>query len=202
MLINTHILIGRKIYENIDCDKRALLKETQFIWGNVKPDCAFKYKLMKHYKDESFIMIINKIEFLSNLSIKDLYTTYTINKFNQELGVICHFLCDYFCLPHHQRWEFKSANIVKEHLMYEKNLDKVAKEYNFTDEKNIEIKPDNVVEFINEMLLEYEMLLGCENYSSYERDLRYAFYVCNTIMNMIINNIIENEYKIRIASNL
>ena len=196
MLINTHMLMGRKIYENMDYDKNALLKETQFIWGNIKPDCALKYKVMKHYKDESFLMIINKIEFLSNLSIKDLYTTYTINKFNQELGVICHFLCDYFCLPHHQRWEFKSANIVKEHLMYEKNLDKVAKEYNFTDEKNIEIKAENVVEFINEMLFQYE------NYSSYEHDLRYACYVCNTIMNMIIDNIIENEYKIRIASSL
>lgn len=80
--------------------------------------------------------------------------------------------------------------------MYEKNLDKVAKEYNFTDEKNIEIKAENVVEFINEMLFQYE------NYSSYEHDLRYACYVCNTIMNMIIDNIIENEYKIRIASSL
>ena len=84
MLINTHMLMGRKIYENMDYDKKALLKETQFIWGNIKPDCALKYKLMKHYKDESFLMIINKIEFLSNLSIKDLYTTYTINKFNQD----------------------------------------------------------------------------------------------------------------------
>ena len=83
MLINTHMLMGRKIYENMDYDKKALLKETQFIWGNIKPDCSLKYKLMKHYKDESFLMIINKIEFLSNLSIKDLYTTYTINKFNQ-----------------------------------------------------------------------------------------------------------------------
>ena len=70
MLINTHMLMGRKIYENMDYDKKALLKETQFIWGNIKPDCALKYKLMKHYKDESFLMIINKIEFLSNLSIK------------------------------------------------------------------------------------------------------------------------------------
>ena len=196
MLINTHMLMGRKIFENMDYDKKALIKETHFIWGNIKPDCVSKYKLKKHYKDESFIMIINKIEFLSNLSIKDLYTSYSINKFNQELGVICHFLCDYFCLPHNQRWEFKSANIVKEHLIYEKNLDNIAKEYNFTAEKNTEIKPTKVVEFLNEMLSEYE------SDSSYENDLRYACYVCNTIMNMIINNIIENEYKIRISNNL
>ena len=63
-------------------------------------------------------------------------------------------------------------------------------------ENKIEIKAENVVEFINEMLFQYE------NYSSYEHDLRYACYVCNTIMNMIIDNIIENEYKIRIASSL
>ena len=65
-----------------------------------------------------------------------------------------------------------------------------------TDEKNTEIKPTKVVEFLNEMLSEYE------SDSSYENDLRYACYVCNTIMNMIINNIIENEYKIRISNNL
>ena len=80
--------------------------------------------------------------------------------------------------------------------MYEKNLDKVAKEYNFTDEKNIEIKVENVIEFINEMLFQYE------NYSSYEHDQVLVMYA-NTIMNnMIIDNIIENEYKIRIASSL
>ena len=88
------------------------------------------------------------------------------------------------------------VNLQTDDIIYEKNLDKVAKEYNFTDEKNIEIKAENVVEFINEMLFQYE------NYSSYEHDLRYACYVCNTIMNMIIDNIIENEYKIRIASSL
>ncbi len=58
MLINTHMLMGRKIFENMDYDKKALIKETHFIWGNIKPDCVSKYNLKKHYKDESFIMII------------------------------------------------------------------------------------------------------------------------------------------------
>lgn len=196
MMINTHMLFGKMLYENIDYDKKNLIKDTQFLWGNVKPDCASKYKFKKHYKDESFVMIVNKIEFLCNLSIKDLYTSYTINKFNQELGVICHFLCDYFCFPHNKRWEFKSANVVKDHLKYEKNLDKVAKEYQFNSAKNTEIKPDDVVDFINDMLKEYE------NKPDYLNDLRYANYVCNTIINTVIESVIENEYKIKIAESL
>ena len=43
MLINTHIGIAKKIYENMDSDKRILLKVLQFVWGNVKPDCVSKY---------------------------------------------------------------------------------------------------------------------------------------------------------------
>ena len=194
--MNTHKSLAVSFIKNVELDKKFLINDKHFVWGNLKPDSVSKYKFKKHYFDESINMIVNKILFLFSMTVDDIFIRYTVGKFNQELGVICHFLCDYFCLPHHQRWEFKSANIVKEHLMYEKNLDKVAKEYNFTDEKNIEIKAENVVEFINEMLFQYE------NYSSYEHDLRYACYVCNTIMNMIIDNIIENEYKIRIASSL
>ena len=187
MLINTHMLMGRKIYENMDYDKKALLKETQFIWGNIKPDCALKYKLMKHYKDESFLMIINKIEFLSNLSIKDLYTTYTINKFNQELGVICHFLCDYFCLPHHQRWEFKSPGAVKDHVLYENDLNKFSKTHKVRKELNTSLTCDDIRMYICSLQKEYEGIV------SYEKDLQYASHICNTIINLILDEVILNQ---------
>ncbi len=36
------------------------------------------------------------------------------SKFSEELGVVCHFLCDFFFeKPHNQRWEFKSKSCKK-----------------------------------------------------------------------------------------
>lgn len=188
MLISTHKLIGKKLLETMDNEKKQLfIKENHFIWGTIKPDFVSKYKLKKHYMDESFVMIINKIFFLARLSLEDLNTGYSINKFSQELGVVCHFLCDFFCMPHNLRWEFKKANVVKDHILYERNLDKVSKEFHFDNEFNDKLTNVEVIRFIKDMRIEYELN------NSYENDLKYSFYVCNSVINMIMDSIMSNE---------
>ena len=117
MFINTHLLIGNSIINNIDNKNSFFINEKSFLYGNIKPDLPSKYYLIKHYLDESLDMIIHKINYLCTLSLESLSKDFTINSFNQELGVICHFLCDFFCVPHSYRWEFKHS--MKEHLQYE-----------------------------------------------------------------------------------
>ena len=190
MMINTHKILAKNFINNLDDEKKIIIKESQFSWGNIKPDFASKYKLKKHYLDESIEMIIGKINFLSSLSLSYIYNVYGINKFNQELGVICHFLCDYFCLPHNQRWEFKSANVVKEHLKYEKELNKVAKIVKFPKIINRNVSSADADKFILDLIKAYEQEEG------YVNDLKYAYYACNTILNMIIGEILYNELQI------
>ncbi|MGL5244511.1 MAG: zinc dependent phospholipase C family protein, partial [Sarcina sp.] len=127
MLVNTHILIGQNVLKNIDSKKSIIISDKNFLYGSIKPDMVSKYKLKKHYLDESYDMVIKKINYLSSLNLDDMNKRFSMSKFSQELGVICHFLCDFFCVPHSERWEFKHS--MNRHIKYEKELAIVAKEY-------------------------------------------------------------------------
>lgn len=186
-MVNTHKMLAQNFIQNINENKLFMIKDTHFIWGNLKPDGASKYKFKKHYFEESFPMIINMIKTLSSMTVSDIYKYYSINKFNQELGVICHFLCDYFCVPHNQRWEFKSTNAVKEHVLYEKELSKVAKTFIIRREINTHLSSNDIEKFILELKNDYEEEM------SYENDLRFAYFVCNSVINLILEEVLLNE---------
>lgn len=187
MLMTTHKMLAQDFIYNMDKNKKVLINQNHFIWGNIKPDCASKYKLKKHYMDESLDMVVNKIQFLSSLSIEDIYKNYSENKFSQELGVVCHFLCDFFCIPHNKRWEFKSANVMKEHVMYEKDLSKVAKEFKIRKDIERSINSEEIRSYILYLQGEYEKVM------EYDNDLDFAYYVCQSVINMILDEVMINE---------
>ena len=134
-MINTHRIIGENILKYANSKSIYLINKKRFIWGNIKPDCTPKYKVKKHYYDESIDMIVEKIIYLASLKLEDVYYDIKLGKFSEELGVVCHFLCDFFCAPHYYRWEFKSTNAVKQHVMYEQKLAKLCKNF----------KPTNII---------------------------------------------------------
>ena len=187
MLINTHKVIAENILKYTNSKSIYLINDYRFIWGNIKPDCVLKYKMIKHYFIESIDIIIEKIKKLCSLSLQDIYYKISVNKFSEELGVICHFICDYFCAPHFYRWEFKNTSQVKNHVKYEKDLAKIAKEFNSTGIITSNINTENIKEFIYDLQNQYEGSLDFKN------DLTYAYYACNSIVNMILNKVFLNE---------
>ena len=187
MLINTHKIIANNLLNIASGKKLYLIDSRRFIWGNIKPDCVSKYKFKKHYYNESIDMIVKKIEELSRLSISTIYFEYGKGKFSEELGVICHFLCDYFCLPHNQRWEFK--NSMKKHISYENQLAKFIKQVNITNYINDDLRIKDIKGFIDINLKKYEKNTG------YINDLSYSYYICNSVINTILNVVVMNEYK-------
>lgn len=189
-MINTHKVVGENIIKYANSKSIYLINNSRFIWGNIKPDCVPKYTFMKHYFDESIDMVIGKITYLSSLTLEDVYYKMTIGKFSEELGVICHFLCDYFCAPHYYRWEFKSTSAVKHHMMYEKKLAKIAKQFKPTGIINTNIKSEDIKDFILQLQKQYDGIVN------YNKDLTFSYYVCDSIVNMILNNIFINNRKV------
>lgn len=189
-MINTHKVMGENIIKYANSKSIYLINNSRFIWGNIKPDCVPKYTFMKHYFDESIDMVIGKITYLSSLTLEDVYYKMTIGKFSEELGVICHFLCDYFCAPHYYRWEFKSTSAVKHHMMYEKKLAKLAKNFRPTGIINTNLKSETIKDFILQLQKQYD---GIVNYNN---DLTFSYYVCDSIVNMILNNVFLNDKRI------
>lgn len=184
--MNTHMLIANELLNQANGNKIYLINRKRFIWGNIKPDCVSKYKLKKHYYNESIYMILDKIYELSNLSISDVIFDYGKNKFSEELGVVCHFLCDFFCVPHNQEWHFKNA--LKKHVIYEKVLAAVAKKYKPIPYIYSNLKVEDIEKFIVYHQLKYQRKV------SYTNDLTFSYFVCNSIINCILNQVVINEY--------
>jgi len=189
-MMNTHKTMGENIIKYANTKSVYLINNKRFVWGNVKPDCAPKYKFKKHYYDESIDMIVEKIIYLSSLTLEDVNYNMTVGKFSEELGVVCHFLCDFFCAPHYYRWEFKSTSAVKQHMMYENNLAKLAKNFKPTGIINTNIEPNDIKDFIVQLQKQYDGILD------YENDLTFSYYVCDSVLNMILENVFLNDNKV------
>lgn len=187
MILNTHLTISNALIENLDSSKSFFISEKNFIYGNIKPDMTSKYVLHKHYLKESFDMIIEKIKSLCKLSLDFIEKYFSISKFSQELGVICHFLCDFFCVPHSQRWEFSHS--FKKHVIYEKDLQSIAKDTNFKTLEKASIHHIGVEEFFNKLYKEYVKK------EDFENDLFFSTYMCNSVVDYILNCILDNTVR-------
>lgn len=192
-MINTHKAMGENIIKYANTKSIYLINDKRFLWGNIKPDCTPKYKFKKHYFDESIDMIVEKITHLSSLTLEDVYYDMTVGKFSEELGVVCHFLCDFFCAPHYYRWEFKSTSAVKHHMLYENKLSKLAKNFKPTGIIYTNIESSNIREFILQLQKQYDGTLD------YYNDLTFSYYVCDSVLNMILNNVFLNNSKVNKA---
>lgn len=185
--MGTHKLFANNFLKYADSGMVNLIDDKKFIWGNVKPDYVSKYKLKKHFYDESIDMILEKIDFLSSMSVEEISYEYGKKKFSAELGVVCHFLSDYFCFAHNKRWNLKNA--LKRHVVYEKQLSNVAKNFNFSSFRNTELVIEDMGLFIEENLKHYETS------HSYENDLIYATFICNTVINTLLSQVVNNVYE-------
>ena len=190
MMASTHKLIANNIYSNFDIEKQKIVKQKSYIWGNVKPDYISKYKFKNHYFDESIDMTIELINKLSSLSINKIDRDIGFGKFSALLGVVTHFICDYYCLAHYERLRFKNA--MKRHISYERELSKISRDYNFVNNSYLEVKivdEYSLREFINKTLELYSKDPGMSS------DLSFSYYVSNTVVNFILDNVIENSNK-------
>ncbi|EGT5619142.1 hypothetical protein BUL45_08745, partial [Clostridium perfringens] len=124
MLYKTHLEIGENTFNTIEGRGRNLIDKKSFLKGNVLPDISPKYRLKKHGRKQFEEIIEEKIANLSRLSSDEIINNLGKEKFSIELGVICHFLCDFFSLPHDEEWGFKESVTLK-HVLYEKKLHKV-----------------------------------------------------------------------------
>ena len=112
MIPGTHLLIARIAYEHVLKKTNVKLDYQAFAYGNIKPDLDKSCINCWHTFEDSVNIINAYAEELveSKVSVKE---------FSEALGMICHFVCDYFCL-HHGREYWKKDPIA--HGIYEVKL--------------------------------------------------------------------------------
>ena len=87
-----------------------MLDYRSFNYGNIIPDYDPRLISIPHYKEKSFERITAMIEKAGTINAKQC--------FSYEIGIINHYICDYFCQAHNYS---EYDNYVR-HLVYEKKL--------------------------------------------------------------------------------
>lgn len=174
------------------------LDKDKLLWGSVAPDVLPKYKLIRHYKDESMNYIakeIMKLIFVSRyINFNKVEDPIAIKLLSREIGIISHYLSDYVCYPHANRWTFFGS--MKKHVKYESNLNDFARTHDFKknvvqvddidiyDGKFISLK-SKIKDYIDEVVKDYSQK------NSFANDLNFALSLNLKMTYFILDTIIE-----------
>ena len=109
MIINTHILFSKIIYKHCLKELNFKLDKYIFMYGNIKPDIS-----SDTFKDSHILK--DSIDIVSKYSTELSNNKLDIKEFSIILGMMCHYIADYFCLYHTE--EYRKKSIFK-HLAYE-----------------------------------------------------------------------------------
>ncbi|WP_143151279.1 zinc dependent phospholipase C family protein [Tepidibacter formicigenes] len=181
--MQTHKIIANHMHYNIKNSLNVNLNENFLIYGAMKPDIAPRLAIKKHYKNQSFDFVLDEILNLINDGLKE--NPISINKFSTKLGVISHFLSDFFCLPHHDRHYYHDKLI--EHLKYEKTLHEHFTNFKGLDKIKIpyleNIDKNNIKNFIEELHDIYK-----NNKMGFENDITGSINISCAIGILIVEN--------------
>ncbi|KAB3525508.1 zinc dependent phospholipase C family protein [Alkaliphilus serpentinus] len=168
MMLKTHILIGQKVFDNIkELYNMKQLHRTSFIIGNIKPDIVYRLLIKSHCMKDSLYFVVNEINRLLSSEVED------IKEFSSSLGVINHFLSDFFCSAHYYQSEEFNGSI--NHFKYEMKLHQAF--IKMERQKLLSLKELNINRYVKDSFLSSIYFLENEyknQMPSIETDIIYA----------------------------
>lgn len=177
MLVGTHKIIAKLVYRHLIAKLNFKLDWSKFVYGNFQPDMNRSYVDCDHTLEDSLLCINYNAEELmrSDVSVKE---------FSFALGIICHFVCDYFCLQHTMDYWKKDplAHGVYEAALHAKILKgNINLKYKCKHEKNLE-----------QMVLKLRRKYDGEP-ASIDRDINYAIIAALSISEMITSRWLKHK---------
>lgn len=116
MTYQTHAYFGKVLYSCIREFWNADISEKHLIVGSVKPDRSSMFLSHPHFWNYSKKFVYKKIKKLSSVK---LVPGKKNKKFSMELGIVLHYIADFFTAVHNI-----SPNRVLEHMAFEDELHK------------------------------------------------------------------------------
>ncbi|MGE5329134.1 MAG: zinc dependent phospholipase C family protein [Deltaproteobacteria bacterium] len=183
MLYKTHLFFSKITYDNMLCENRVKINKLGFKYGNIKPDIIMNFKDIPHNYFSSAEYINSEINALieKTICMKDLHS----NDFAVNLGVINHYIADFFCMPHNKNLVNKS---IVSHFIYERKLDTICKKIKiyklkkYLNSNTLTLNPkDNISEVLHLIYHSYK-----QKKFSATNDIFYAIYTCIIVNNYIV----------------
>lgn len=109
MILNTHIIFSKIVYKHCLKELNFKLNRILFMYGNIKPDISPTSCRNPHTLKDSLNVVSECFDKLSHSELD-------IKQFSIILGIMCHYISDYFCLYHTE--EYSNKNIFR-HIAYE-----------------------------------------------------------------------------------
>lgn len=125
MLPQSHKIISEFVYENVRTQLGIELDKSSLIYGSIKPDFAPHLAKLDHFKPQIFDLVLDEIHLLSQIQPKE--DSSFMKAYSENIGIVTHFIADFFCLPHNDRVTYRKATIVN-HIYYEQRLHKLFKD--------------------------------------------------------------------------
>lgn len=189
----THLCISNKLRKLVKKELNVKLNTFSFFWGSIKPDLSSKYIKIPHYKRDSNKFIQDEIKKIINTKVYEGKSC--SNSFSERLGIITHYLADFFCFVHSDLFKGNMS----EHLLYEikmlfnniKHFDRILSDKNHEDiVKNHSVT--SICENID--ILNDKYLAACTD-NSYETDMIYTLTACSSLCISIISECLASERK-------
>jgi|GEM_PF-911868 len=158
------------------------LDRIAFVYGNIEPDQTPAMWFHPHFRKFCSRSIASITEELAEISLSS--TGRVGAYYSKELGMLCHYICDYFCFAHNE--EFSGS--IKQHIAYENDLDTYLRRdcLNLLDMDGSDKLPrfSSAVELAGSIEAAHGEYINSE--FSLQSDLRFAFDACVTaIINIV-----------------
>lgn len=126
MLSHTHWLISEQLLQALEPGQRAVIDEWSFKIGSVIPDFQLSHALETHNKEDSMY----RVQLLASRLYRHKGDAGPgeRKRFSRRLGMLTHYLCDFFCQAHNPG-DFDSFS---RHLAYEYDLACACEEYDYS----------------------------------------------------------------------
>ena len=171
----THIMISETLYRRLA--KKMFLDRKAFFYGNIKPDLSPECLRNPHILDNYLFMIHNE----STRLIKEKPPE---KEFSVDLGVICHYICDFFCYCHldhalYHRFAFHFLYEIRLHLA----MCRMLFEHGIRLKRGEKKHENKIASMVIEMRKEY-----MTKQKTLQRDIEYALLTsllaCETIFRL------------------
>lgn len=190
----THVLLGKHLYAYVKETFGILLDRDSFLLGNVLPDVCLNFLIRPHVLNNYSFCIQSRIQKL--LGTKQPSVVFD-KSYSKQLGIICHYLSDYFCFPHRQDY----VGDIVSHVHYERDLYRYLQRAAILQPEALHIS-DGYSETDEKLIFSCLIKLQ-ENYiknePSFENDITYTLKICAEALVRIISTSLQvrtNKYEL------
>lgn len=188
MNIIVHLMFAMTLRRRVKKTLGVKLNLPGFLYGNILPDISKKYGAHAHYMKDALGHVIESKDHILNRHRNEYLSNY---QFAKEVGAINHYLSDFFCLPHTEKYaRGKLYHQYYEFLMIARFRKGLRAYHKMLNNDKTMLKPSDVEAFILNHNKDYT-----GKKISDVNDIRYALFAGIKLVEcMVVHTILSKSF--------